>query len=92
MTATACTENASLSSKRSTSSRFQPTFFATLRTASTGVISTIFGARPLVAWPTMRAIGVRPSARAVSAAITTSAAAPSLTPRRVAGGHACRPS
>ena len=36
----------------------QPIFVSSLRTASTGVISTSFGARPLVAWPTMRASGV----------------------------------
>ena len=64
----------------------QPAFFSTLRVASTGVISSIFGARPLVACATMRASGVRPSAVARSALITTSAAAPSLTRRRVAGG------
>ena len=80
MTATACTENASLISKRSTSASFQPTFAATRRTASTGVIITSFGARPLVAWPTMRTSGAMPSARAFSSDITTSAAAPSLTP------------
>ena len=79
MTATACTANASFSSKRSTSCRFQPAFFATLRDASTGVISSSFGSRPLVAWATMRAIGVSPSAEARAADITTSAAAPSLT-------------
>ena len=38
------------------------------RTASTGVISTNFGARPLVAWPTMRASGVEAErARALGA-------------------------
>src|SRR5260221_422889 len=79
-TATACTANASFSSKRSTSFKSQPAFSATRRTASTGVISTNFGARPLVAWPTMRARGARPSDFARSAAITTSADAPSLTP------------
>ena len=52
-----------------------------LRTASTGVISTNFGARPLVACADdarQRRRGRAP--RAASAAITTSAAAPSLTP------------
>jgi hypothetical protein len=48
--------------------------------AGTGVIITIFGSRPDVAWATMRARGVRPSAFAVSAEVTTRAAAPSLTP------------
>ena len=43
-------------------------------------MSTSFGGRPLVACPTMRASGVRPSARAFSADITTTAAAPSFTP------------
>ena len=49
MTATSCTENASLISKRSTSASFQPTLAATFRTASTGVIMTSFGSSPLVA-------------------------------------------
>ena len=57
----------------------QPTFVETRRTASTGVISRYFGASPLVAWPTMRAIGASPSSAARVADITTSAAAPSLT-------------
>ena len=45
-TATACTENASLISNRSTSSRSHPAFSATRRTASTGVISTNLGREP----------------------------------------------
>ena len=47
--------------------------------ASTGVINSIFGARPLVACATMRAIGLAFKARILSSAITTSAAAPSFT-------------
>src|SRR5215212_4578599 len=60
ITATNCTENASLISNRSTSASAHPIFSANRRIASTGVISTYFGARPLVAWPTMRAMGVTP--------------------------------
>ena len=91
-TATACTENASLISKRSTSSSVQPAFFATLRTASTGVISTIFGARPLVAWPTMRAIGVMPSAARLVGAHHDQRRGAVVHAGRIAGGDACRPS
>ena len=65
---------------RSTSSIDQPTLASSLRTASTGVISSHFGASPLTACPTTRAIGVRPRASARSAAMTTTAAAPSFTP------------
>ena len=80
-TATACTANASFSSKRSTSFRSQPAFSATRRTASTGVISTNFGASPLVACADDARERREPERlRARSAAITTSADAPSLTP------------
>ena len=49
------------------------------RTASTGVINTYFGARPLVAWPMMRAIGVRLcSLSAFSETIITPEPAPYL--------------
>ena len=48
--------------------------------ASTGVIMTSFGGRPLVAWPTTRANGVNFSSRARSADRMTTAAAPSFTP------------
>src|SRR6266850_2158246 len=78
-TATACTANASCNSMRSTSSSVHPIFLSSRRTASTGVISTYFGASPLVAWPTIRAIGVTLRCRARSADITTTAAAPSFT-------------
>ena len=81
-TATACTENASLSSKRSTSCERPADLLARrLRTASTGVISTSFGAqaaRRLADDARQRRQAER--AARVSAAITTSAAAPSLTP------------
>ena len=77
----AATENASLISYRSTSSSFQPVFFHSWRTVSTGAIITHFGFEP-AGWPAPRCA---PSAsiRAPSpcaADITTSAAAPSLTP------------
>ena len=80
MTATAWAENASFNSIRSTSSTLQPTFRSSFVTASTGVISSHLGGSPLTAWPAMRAIGVMPSAAALSAPITTAAAAPSFTP------------
>ena len=88
MTATACTANASFSSKRSTSCRFQPAFFATLRDASTGVISSIFGSRPLVAWATMRASGVRPSACGARGRHHDQRGGAVVHRRRVAGGDA----
>ena len=52
---------------------------STRRTASTGVISTYFGARPLVACATMRRDGARRAPARASADASTSAAAPSLT-------------
>ncbi len=58
----------------------QPAFCSTMRIASTGVIITHLGSRPLVACATMRASGVRPRAAASAADITTSAAAPSFSP------------
>ena len=80
MTASACAEKASLSSIRSTSSSDQPTLASSFRTASTGVIRSHLAGRPLNACPTMRAMGATPSSAARSSAMTTVAAAPSLTP------------
>ena len=80
-TATACTANASFSSKRSTSRELPAGLLARrgapLRPASSARTSAPGRSSPA---PTMRASGVRPSACARSAAITTSADAPSLTP------------
>ena len=55
-------------------------FRGTLRTASMGARLNHSGSRPLVAWARMTAIGFRPSSLARSALVTTTAAAPSLTP------------
>ena len=56
------------------------------RTASTGVISTNFGARPLVACPTMRASGSRPSDCARSARHHDERGGAVVDAGRIAGG------
>jgi len=80
ITPKACTEKASLSSYRSTSSFFQPVFSQIFRTALTGAIITHLGSTPLVACATIRAMGFAPSSFARVALVTTTAAAPSFTP------------
>src|SRR5262249_19925289 len=78
ITATDCTENASLISYRSTSSGFHPVLAQSLRMPSTAAIITHSGAVPLVASPTMRTIGCGPSCLAREPEVTTTAADPSF--------------
>ena len=50
---------------------------SSLRVAGIGPVSMITGSTPTVVWSTIRARGLRPSAFAVSADISSTAAAPS---------------
>src|SRR5690606_26963678 len=77
MGAMATTEKASLTSNRSTSSAFQPTLSSRLRIALTGAVVNHSGSWENVAWPTILAIGSSPSLAALSALVSTVAAAPS---------------
>jgi hypothetical protein len=78
MAAIGTAAKASLISNRSTSLAFQPVFLNSFCIAPIGAVVNRFGSCAWVAWPTMRAIGVRPSSLAVDSRIMTSAAAPSL--------------
>ena len=57
--------------------RLQPVFSNSLRIAPTGAVGNFEGSAAYVAWPTMRASGVRPRLSASLSRISTSAAAPS---------------
>ena len=50
---------------------------SSLRVAGIGPVSIITGSTPTVVWSTIRARGVSPSSRALSADISSTAAAPS---------------
>ena len=82
------TENASLISNRSTSASFQPTFLASLADRLDRRHQHVLRRQPArrLADDARQRRDARVRTRA-SADITTSAAAPSLTRRRVAGGH-----
>ena len=69
---------ASLTSKRSMSFNCRPAFFKTFAVAGIGPVSMMVGSEPTIAWATMRARGLSPSAFALSAVMMRTAAAPSL--------------
>ena len=79
-TAQAWAAKASLISSRSRSCGFQPARSSALRDALTGPMPICAGSRPVVAKLAMRPSGVRPSAAALAALMTITAAAPSLMP------------
>ena len=55
----------------------KPAFLRTFAVAGIGPVSMMVGSEPTIAWATIRARGLRPSCRAFSAVITSTAAAPS---------------
>ena len=76
--AMATAANASLISQRSMSATPSPVFLRNRWIAPTGAVVNHSGCCATPAWATMRARGFHPFARAVSAVVTTRAAAPSL--------------
>ena len=78
ITASACTAKASFSSITSMSSSLRPASASALGIATTGPMPMISGGTPPAAKLTKRAIGFRPSSRALRSDITSAAAAPSL--------------
>ena len=69
----------------STCAVVQPVFASSFCMAPTGAVGNSAGACAWVWWPTMRAIGARPSVSACEARISTSAAAPSEIDEALAG-------
>ena len=75
---------ASLDSTRSRSATVQPAFSSAFRDAGIGPVPMTAGSTPAVAEDTIRASGSSPRALASAALISTSAAAPSLSPEALA--------
>src|SRR5262245_58595500 len=79
-TAIACAAKASFASIRSRSFTLHPAFSSALRDAGIGPLPMICGSTPAVAHDAIRASGVMPRRSASDARITTTTAAPSLSP------------